>query len=193
MEAAIDKPLNENSHPPEERNVTAKTIVASAVVGGVLAVFAAPMPAQALPAVNVQIDKNIDGGVTKIKRGGGGGFRGGGGGGFRGGGGGGYRGGGGGYRGGGGGGYRGSSGPRVRGYRGYSGPRARPGKGYRGPKNRYGKRYRGRRYRGVPAYYYGPYVGYGYYYGGGCELLRRKAYQTGSSYWWRRYRQCLAY
>ncbi|MFM9849323.1 MAG: hypothetical protein ACKVP3_19440 [Hyphomicrobiaceae bacterium] len=40
--------------------------------------------------------------------------------------------------------------------------------------------------------YLGP--GYGYYDGGydySCEWLRRRAIATGSSYWWRRFRDCV--
>lgn len=151
----------------------AKTIVASAVIGGALALFAAPTPAQAISPANVQIDKQASG-VTQVARRGGGGMRGMRGGGMR--------------------GMRGPrvGGPRVRGYRGYRGRGVRPGKRYRGPRY-YGKR---RYYKGRRRYYGLPYVGYGYYpyyYGGSCEWLRRKAYQTGSAYWWRRYRACRAY
>lgn len=35
-----------------------------------------------------------------------------------------------------------------------------------------------------------PFFFYDGYYHGDCSWLRRKARQTGSSYWWRRYRQC---
>lgn len=41
---------------------------------------------------------------------------------------------------------------------------------------------------------YGPWLGYGYYdgyYGADdCSWLRRKALETGSRYWWRRYNDC---
>ncbi len=35
-----------------------------------------------------------------------------------------------------------------------------------------------------------PFMFYDGYYHGDCSWLRRKARETGSSYWWRRYRQC---
>jgi hypothetical protein len=35
------------------------------------------------------------------------------------------------------------------------------------------------------------YVGPGYGYGPGCGWLRRRAMDTGSGYWWRRYRACV--
>ena len=35
-----------------------------------------------------------------------------------------------------------------------------------------------------------PFLFYDGYYHGDCSWLRRKARETGSSYWWRRYRQC---
>lgn len=50
-----------------------------------------------------------------------------------------------------------------------------------------------RRFRsyGYP-YYYGP-AYYSYYGGyGDCGWLRRRAIRTGSSYWWRRYDQCIS-
>ena len=37
--------------------------------------------------------------------------------------------------------------------------------------------------------WYGP----DYYYYSNCDWLRRRAMQTGSGYWWRRYRSCIAY
>lgn len=36
----------------------------------------------------------------------------------------------------------------------------------------------------------GPVIRFGWRGGGNCAWLRRKANQTGSAYWWRRYRQC---
>ncbi len=50
-------------------------IVACAVAGGLFAVLAAPPPAQALPSVNLSIEKNADA-VTPVARRGRGGFRG---------------------------------------------------------------------------------------------------------------------
>lgn len=52
-------------------------------------------------------------------------------------------------------------------------------------------RHRYSRHRGLRIYL-GP--GYGYYdgdYDYSCEWLRRRAIQTGSSYWWRRFRDCV--
>jgi hypothetical protein len=40
--------------------------------------------------------------------------------------------------------------------------------------------------------FFGGPVFYGYHYGNGCHWLRRRALYTGSPYWWRRYRACLA-
>ncbi len=69
----------------------------------------------------------------------------------------------------------------------------------RGERRDRGERWRGRggrdwdhRRRGGFNLYIGP--GPGFYYGrpgsGGCEWLRRRAINSGSNYWWRRYRQC---
>jgi hypothetical protein len=61
---------------------------------------------------------------------------------------------------------------------------------YSGNHSGYGGRYhrRGRYFVGYP------YYGYGYYddggYGYDCAWLYRKAIQTGSPYWWRRYQAC---
>jgi hypothetical protein len=45
---------------------------------------------------------------------------------------------------------------------------------------------------GAPLYAYG--YGYDYYdYGYDCRGLRWRAVETGSRYWWRRYRECVAY
>lgn len=46
---------------------------------------------------------------------------------------------------------------------------------------------RGHRYSWGPGVYF--YLYDGYYYGD-CSWLRRKALDTGSRYWWRRYRLC---
>ena len=147
-------------------------IVACAVAGGLFAALAAPPPAQALPSVNLSIEKNTDA-VTPVARRGRGGFR---------------RGRGMGRRS-----FGGRRGARVRGYR--RGRVAR-GRGIRRGRvagyRRYGKRrYRGRRYRRLRRYYYGyaPYV-VGAYYRGPCTWLRRRAYLTGSPYWWSRYYSC---
>ncbi len=167
-------------------------IVACAVAGGLFAVLAAPPPAQALPSVNLSIEKNADA-VTPVARRGRGGFRGGRGMGRR--------------------SFGGRRGARVRGYsrgrvargRGYRRGRVARGRGYRrgrGARVRGYRRgrvagYRGygkRRYRKLRRYYYGyaPYV-VGAYYGGRCTWLRRRAYVTGSAYWWSRYNRCRYY
>ncbi|MHA1179821.1 MAG: hypothetical protein ACTSSR_03735 [Alphaproteobacteria bacterium] len=150
-------------------------IVACAVAGGLFAGLAAPPPAQALPSVNLSIEKNADA-VTPVARRGRGGVRGGRGMGRR--------------------SFGGRRGARVRGYR--RGRVAR-GRGYRRGRvagyRGYGKRrYRGRRYRKLRRRYYGyaPYV-VGAYYGGRCTWLRRRAYLTGSPYWWDRYYSCRNY
>jgi hypothetical protein len=64
---------------------------------------------------------------------------------------------------------------------------------YRGGGGRHGHHHHGPRFRG---FYAAPFVGYGGYYayrnyGGGCAWLRRRAEETGSGYWWRRYEDCL--
>ncbi len=61
------------------------------------------------------------------------------------------------------------------------------GRGYRGGHHHH-RRHRG--WGGVyfaAPLYYGDY-GYGY---GDCHWLKRKAWRTGSSYWWRRYNRCV--
>ncbi len=45
----------------------------------------------------------------------------------------------------------------------------------------------GRFFLGIGGY---PYA-YDYGYGGGCGTYRLRARETGSAYWWRRYRDCL--
>ena len=157
-------------------------LVACALAGGLFAALAGPPPAQALPSVNLNIEKNPNA-VTPVARRGGGGFRGGRGGGFRGGRGMGGR----SFRGGRGDGFRGGRASRGRAYGGRRGVR---GRGYRrgrvyGYRGYRGRRYRGRRYRRGRVY--------GYYYGGGCAWLRRRAYATGSAYWWSRYNRCVGY
>lgn len=32
---------------------------------------------------------------------------------------------------------------------------------------------------------------HGYHWGGSCHWLKRKAYRTGSRYWWKKYKRCL--
>ncbi len=145
-------------------------IVACAVAGGLFAGLAAPPPAQALPSVNLSIEKNADA-VTPVARRGRGGFRG--------------------RRGMGKRSFGGRRGARVRGYR--RGRVAR-GRGYRRGRVAGYRGYGKRRYRKLRRYYYGyaPYV-VGAYYGGRCTWLRRRAYLTGSPYWWSRYYSCRNY
>jgi hypothetical protein len=33
-------------------------------------------------------------------------------------------------------------------------------------------------------------IGYGYGYGPSCHWLKQKAIDTGSAYWWKKYKQC---
>lgn len=65
-------------------------------------------------------------------------------------------------------------------------PKGPPPKGWRPPPPPPPSHGRGVRYMwgGLPFFFYD-----GYYHGD-CSWLRRKARETGSSYWWRRYRQC---
>jgi hypothetical protein len=58
-------------------------------------------------------------------------------------------------------------------------------RGFRGDRDR---RRSGRRDGGF-GFYFGP--GYGYV-PASCEWLRLRALETGSPYWWRRYRACRA-
>ena len=161
-------------------------LVACAVAGGLFAALAIPPPAQALPSINLGIEKNADA-ITPVARRGGRGI--------------GRRGGIGRRSFGGRRAYRGRGVRRGRGYRrgrvyGYRGYRGRRYRGRRYRRGRvYGYRgYRGRRYRRSRRFYgYVPYVAYGYYYGGRCAWLRRRAYRTGSAYWWSRYNRCRYY
>lgn len=43
---------------------------------------------------------------------------------------------------------------------------------------------------GIPAGVGVGYVGYGYGYGPSCHWLKHKAIDTGSAYWWKKYKQC---
>jgi hypothetical protein len=55
--------------------------------------------------------------------------------------------------------------------------------------DRHPSRRHGWHHRGGPRF--GVYIGRGYGYAGrSCAWLRAKAIQTGSRYWWRRYREC---
>ena len=73
------------------------------------------------------------------------------------------------------------------------------GRAERGPSPRVGRREfrRGdrrfaRRGHWRPGYFWGGvWIGPGLYYAN-CEWLRRRAYLTGSRYWWRRYNECVA-
>ena len=73
-------------------------------------------------------------------------------------------------------------------------PRVAFGHRYVGPRrihrhHRYHRRYRGPRFAvyGIPRYY--GYYGY-YGYRRSCGWLHRRAINTGSRYWWKRYRAC---
>lgn len=79
-------------------------------------------------------------------------------------------------------------------FRGNLGPR-RHGAWRGNHRHRGHRHHRHRRYYGygyIPYYGAAYYSGYGYGYGS-CNRLRRKAIRTGSSYWWRRYENCLDY
>lgn len=54
----------------------------------------------------------------------------------------------------------------------------------------HGRRHHRGRYFAAAPYFYGYDYGYGYY-GGGCGWLYRRAIETGSPYWWRRYEECI--
>ena len=118
-------------------------IVACAVAGGLFAALAVPPPAQALPSVNLGIEKKADA-VTPVGR---------------------------------------------RGHRGHVG-RHRFHRGHVGRHRFHRGRVHRRRFRRFRRFY--PYVAYGYY-GGRCAWLRRRAYRTGSAYWWSRYNRCRYY
>ncbi len=158
-------------------------LVACAVAGGLFAALAVPPPAQALPSVNLGIEKKADA-VTPVGRRGGRGFRGGRA--FR------------------GRGFRGGRAFRGRGFRrgrAFRGRGFRRGRALRGRAIRRGRvagfrrfrnrRFRKRRFRRFRRFY--PYVAYGYYGYGRCAWLRRRAYRTGSAYWWSRYNRCRYY
>ncbi len=49
---------------------------------------------------------------------------------------------------------------------------------------------RDHRWRDGRRWHRGPVIRFSWRGGGNCAWLRHKANQTGSSYWWRRYRQC---
>ena len=156
-------------------------LVACAVAGGLFVALAAPPPAQALPSVNLGIEKKADA-VMHLARRGGRGFRGGRA--FR------------------GRGFRGGRAFRGRGFRrgrAFRGRGFRRGRALRGRAIRRGRfagfrRFRKRRFRRFRRFYgYAPYVAYGHYYGGRCAWLRRRAYRTGSAYWWDRYNRCRYY
>jgi hypothetical protein len=76
--------------------------------------------------------------------------------------------------------------------KGYGGGYARSyGGGYRsyssaGPRIHHHRHFRRGLAVGVPLAAYGA-----YYYTNSCDWLRRKAYYTGSGYWWNRYYACL--
>ena len=45
-------------------------------------------------------------------------------------------------------------------------------------------------YLGVPVGLGVGVIGYGYGYGPSCHWLKQKAIDTGSAYWWKKYKQC---
>ena len=45
-------------------------------------------------------------------------------------------------------------------------------------------------YLGIPRWRRLGVVGYGYGYGPSCHWLKKKAIDTGSAYWWKKYKQC---
>lgn len=68
------------------------------------------------------------------------------------------------------------------------------GRSFRGIGHRhFGHRHYGHRHWRGGRWWWGPAVGVGIYSGyaySGCGYYYRKAVNTGSSYWWRRYRDC---
>ena len=60
-------------------------------------------------------------------------------------------------------------------------------RGWVGPRYRHSRRWRG---PGFAVYAGVPFVGSSYYYGNSCHWLKRRAINTGSRYWWRRYNAC---
>jgi hypothetical protein len=171
-----------------ERKMKLEIAVAGTIAALLFAGAAAPSWAvggiQALDKgggpVKAQLDRGGAGGGSAASGGGGGGARGGGGGGI----GGGFSGGAPSiqHRGGGGGAWRGGSG----------GDRAivrREGSRHFRHSNRHRSR-RGHRHGGIGVYV-APYDYHYYDYDYSCEWLRRRAIETGSRYWWRRYRQCI--
>jgi hypothetical protein len=60
--------------------------------------------------------------------------------------------------------------------------------GHFAPRHFHHRHFHHRHFHGGPVFLYG----YDGYYGDGCYWLRRRAVYTGSAYWWRRYRACLA-
>ncbi len=142
-------------------------LVACAVAGSLFVALAVPPPAQALPSVNLGVEKKADAVMHLAKRGGRG-FRGG----------------------------RAFRGRGFRGGRAFRGRGFRRGRALRGRAIRRGRfagfrRFRKRRFRRFRRFY--PYVAYGYYGYGRCAWLRRGAYRTGSAYWWSRYNRCRYY
>lgn len=53
----------------------------------------------------------------------------------------------------------------------------------------HGRRFRGGYFAAAPYFYGNSYYDYGY--SGGCGWLYRRAVETGSPYWWRRYEDCI--
>lgn len=81
-----------------------------------------------------------------------------------------------------------SAGRGMRGYRNFS--QRGPGNRWNGGWRHNGHHHRGRRiFIGAPYFYDYGYYDYGYS-GDDCGWLYRRALNTGSAYWWRRYRDC---
>lgn len=171
--------------------------IAGAVAAGLAFALPVTQSANALPTAKAPVSGAQSGNLILARdgRGGGGGRVGGGFGGgraFSGGGGGGRS-----FRGGGGGGGRaivggGFGGQKFSGSRSFNG---RSGNWNGGGGGRHHGRHNNRRFYGGGYGYY-PYYGASYYsdygYGSDCGWLRRRAVNTGSSYWWRRYEQCVS-
>ncbi len=68
------------------------------------------------------------------------------------------------------------------------GPRMSWNKGD-GRRHGHGRRFRGGYFAAAPYFYGNSYYDYGY--SGGCGWLYRRAVETGSPYWWRRYEDCI--
>lgn len=85
-----------------------------------------------------------------------------------------------------------SGGHAMGGVRSFSGDRGSHGGGRSfGFRTSDGHRHFRHRHNGVAFGFYGDDYGYGYT--SNCEYYRQRALDTGRSYWWRRYRDCIEY